>query len=218
MDETASRDALLQAMLPDVPFDGWSRAAMAAAARRLGIEEAELVRLFPRGPRDAVAWFSRWADRRMLEALERRPLAEMKVRDRIAAGLLARLELLLPHREAARRAASFLALPANAGLGLKLLYDTVSALWYAAGDTATDFNFYTKRALLAGVCAATTLYWLDDRSLAAGETEAFLRRRLDNVLALPRIGARLRRGLERLPDPVRLARRARQRQRREGGL
>ena len=108
-----------------------------------------------------------------------------------------------------RRALALLALPQHAALGPRLLYDTVDAVWYAAGDTATDFNFYSKRGLLAAVYAATTLYWLDDRSPEAADTQAFLDRRLADVMALPRLGARLRQGFDRLPNPLRLMRAAR---------
>lgn len=208
MDENARRAALIEAMLPDVPFDGWSRAA-GAAARRLGWDEADLAALFPGGERAIVAGFSGWADQRMLAGLAERNLAALKVRERIATACWTRLSLLEPHREAVRRALSLLALPQHAALGLRLLYDTVDAAWYAAGDTATDFNFYTKRGLLAAVYAATTLYWLDDRSPGAAETRAFLDRRLADVLALPRLGARLRQGLDRLPNPWRMMRAAR---------
>ena len=75
-----------------------------------------------------------------------------------------RLEILKPHKEAARRAAAFLSLPLNAALGAKLLYRTVDAMWRAAGDTSTDFNFYTKRAILAGVYASTLMRWFNDTS------------------------------------------------------
>jgi len=200
------RAALIAALLPDVPFDGWSRAAMAAAAGRAGIDAAELHALFPGGVRDAVAGFSHWADASMLEALAAKHLAAMKVRERIASAVRTRLRLLEPHREAVRRALALLALPQNAPLGLKLLYDTVDVIWYAAGDTATDFNFYTKRGLLAGVYAATTLYWLDDRSPGGEETHAFLDRRLADVMALPKLGARLRESFDWLPNPFRLVR------------
>ena len=80
----------------------------------------------------------------------------------------------------------------------------------AAGDRSTDFNFYTKRGLLAGVYAATTLYWLDDRSPGFEATQAFLDRRLADVMAIPRLGSRVREFAARLPDPflfLRLARR-----------
>ena len=211
MDEAALRDQVIEAILPDVPFDGWSGAVLTAAARRLGIDDGEIAVLFPRGGRDAVAGFSHWADRRMSDALAAMDVPAMKVRERIAAAVEARLAVLEPHREAVRRALALLALPQNLGLGAKLLYDTVDAMWYAAGDTATDFNFYTKRGLLAGVYAATTLYWLDDRSPQAEATRAFLERRLADVMAIPRAGARMRERLERLPHPLRLLRTARRR-------
>jgi ubiquinone biosynthesis protein COQ9 len=96
-----------------------------------------------------------------------------------------RLELLQPHREAVRRGIAFLALPANVALGTRLLYRTVDAIWYAAGDTATDYNFYTKRALLAGVYASTLLYWLDDASDGYADTWAFLDRRIADAMRIP---------------------------------
>ncbi|HVA15939.1 MAG TPA: COQ9 family protein [Stellaceae bacterium] len=200
------KDALLLALLPNVAFDGWTRAAMRAAADRVEIDAAGLDLLFPRGPRDAVAWFSNWADRQTIDALKRRRIATLKIRARIAAGVSTRLGVLLPYREAVRRSLTVLGSPGNLPLGAKLLYNTVDALWHAAGDRSTDFNFYTKRGLLAAVYAATTLYWLDDRSEETQATAAFLDRRLAEVLAIPR----WREGIDRL-NPVRLLRGVRNR-------
>jgi len=205
-----AKDALLAALLPDVPFDGWSARALGRAAARSGLDPAEVASLFPAGPRDVVRWFSHWADRQTLASLDPATLAQMKIRERIAVGVEARLRILAPHREAVRRALALLSEPQNVPLGARLLYDAVDAIWYAAGDTATDFNFYTKRALLAGVYAATTLYWLDDRSEGSVDTRAFLERRIDEAMRIPGLTARLRQWTTRLPDPfllVRLARR-----------
>ena len=209
MDETAQRRALSEAMLPDVAFDGWGSRSIASAAHRVGLDEAAADALFPGGARDAVAEFSHWADDRMLEVLAQQNLAAMKVRERVATAVRARLAVVAPHREAVRRALTLLALPRNLPLGLRLLYHTVDAIWHAAGDTATDFNFYTKRGLLAGVQAATTLYWLDDRSAGGEATNAFLDRRLADVMAIPKLGARLRERVDKLPNPLHLARPAR---------
>ena len=96
---------------------------------------------------------------------------------------------MLPHREAVQRSLSLFATPLNIPRGAKLLYDTVDTIWHAAGDRSTDFNFYTKRGLLAGVYAATSLYWLDDRSDDMEATKAFLDRRLAEVLAIPKLHA-----------------------------
>jgi ubiquinone biosynthesis protein COQ9 len=115
------------------------------------------------------------------------------------------LQILVPHREAVRRSLTLMALPQNLPLGATLLYEVVDTLWHAAGDSSTDFNFYTKRGLLAGVYAATTLYWLDDRSEGNAATEAFLERRLAEVQAIPR----LKSAATRLPNPLRILRAAR---------
>ena len=111
-----------------------------------------------------------------------------------------------------RRALALLALPQNMRAGRSCCsIDTVDALWYAAGDRSTDFNFYTKRGLLAGIHAATTLYWLDDRSEGGAATDAFLDRRLADVAALPRLRAEFERIVGALPNPLRLFRMARPR-------
>src|SRR5215469_15433578 len=210
-DLTELKDRLLLAVLPNVAFDGWSVAALRDGARAAKIEEAQALALFPHPGRDLVIWFSHWADREMLARVDMEAFAGMKVRERIAAAIGARLAALEPYREASRRALSFLALPFNAPLALHLLYGTVDAAWYAAGDNATDFNFYTKRALLGAVHSATLLYWLEDRSEGALDSRAFLERRIADVMALPKATERLRDTLDRLPNPLRFLRAAQRR-------
>jgi ubiquinone biosynthesis protein COQ9 len=205
-DRQARCDALLAAALPHVAFDGWGRAALAAGARDLGMDVADAERHFPGGACKLVEYFSGWADRRMEAALAEHDLAAMRLRDRIALAARLRIEALAPHREAVRRALGWLALPVNAPLGLKLLYRTVDAMWFAVGDRSVDFSFYTKRALLAGVLSATTLFWLDDASEDGAETWAFLDRRIADVMRIPRLKGRAREAASRLPDPFRILR------------
>ena len=202
----SQRAALIEAMLPEVPFDGWSRAALRAAARRIGVPSAEALALFPDGPADFAACFSRRADGHMLDRLESLPLDQLRVPERVALAVNTRLDIVEPWREAVRRALTILALPHNAPLAMRLLYETVDGIWYAAGDSATDFSFYTKRATLAAIYAATLLYWLEDRSAGSADTRAFLDRRLAGVARLGEARQRLQRALDRLPNPLRLLR------------
>jgi ubiquinone biosynthesis protein COQ9 len=202
----SQRDALIEAMLPDVPFDGWSRATLRAAARRIGMTAAEALALFSGGPAELVACFSRWADRRMLDRLESLPLDQLRAAERVALAVNIRLEIVEPWREAVRRALAVLALPQHAPLALRLLYDTVDGIWYAAGDTATDFSFYSKRATLGGIYAATVLYWLEDRSAGFADTRVFVDRRLADVARIGAARQRLQTALDRLPNPLRLLR------------
>ena len=204
IDET--RDQLRAATLAHVPFDGWTGRALRAGADDLGLDPALAANAFPGGPAELLGAFSAEIDRRMLAELEARDLKAMKHRHRIATAVRARLELLAPHREAVRRGLSFLALPKNAALGVECLYRSVDAIWHAVGDTSTDYNFYTKRLLLAGVYSATLLFWLNDESEGCSETWAFLDRRLAEVI---KIGGGLGRavgGLLDLPDRLLRAR------------
>ncbi len=179
------RRQLLASALPHVPFDGWSRSLLSQAAADTALDAATVARLFPRGAIDLLRfWFSE-TDRAMIERLERLPFSEMRVRDRITAGVRTRLEILTPHREAVRRSIATLALPQHAALGLQSVWHSVDAIWWAAGDTATDYNWYTKRLLLAGVYSATLLYWLDDTSVDNAATWMFLDRRINEALKLP---------------------------------
>lgn len=186
------KDKVLDAVLAHVPFDGWTRAAIDSAVRAGAITRDEATLAFPGGMIDMIAWHSLRADRLLVEEMERREVASLKVRERVTLGVRIRLEQNVVHREAIRRALAMLALPFNGLLASRLLYRTVDAIWYAAGDTATDFNFYTKRALLAGVYSSTLLFWLNDRSEGFSATWAFLDRRVEDVMRIEKLKSRMR--------------------------
>jgi len=116
-------------------------------------------------------------------------LPKMKVRERIAAAVLARLSVLKSDKEAARRAGATLSLPMHAALAAKLLYHSVDAMWRAVGDTSTDFNFYTKRGILAGVYGSTLLRWFNDTSENESATQDFLAARIENVMQFEKFKA-----------------------------
>ena len=109
------------------------------------------------------AWFD-WIDKAMLAAFPPERIAAMKIRERIRDLLLFRFETVAPHREALRRALAILAMPQNAPAGAGLAWRSADRIWRLAGDTATDFNHYSKRAILIGVYGSTTLVFLDDDS------------------------------------------------------
>jgi ubiquinone biosynthesis protein COQ9 len=205
-DNLQMRDALLLAMLPHVPFDGWTATALRRGAAEAGIDLAGTGEAFPRGAADMVEHFSDWSDRRMLQALEEMDLPSMRGTERVRTAVRVRLREAEPHREAVRRSLVVLAMPQNALLGAKLLYRTVDAIWHAAGDTATDWNFYSKRGLLAGVFSATVLYWLNDRSEDNAETWDFLDRRLRDVATFGKATGKLKerfKGFPRAHGPYR---------------
>ncbi len=202
------RDAVVRAALVHVPFDGWGRATLRRAAREIGQEAALADQLFPGGAVEAVEHFADLADRLMLAEMAVRDLAGLRTGARVALAVRLRLEPWNEHREAVRRALGLLALSANAPVAARSTWRTVDAIWRAAGDTATDFSFYSKRATLAAVWMPTVLYWLDDASPGAEDTWAFLERRLADIGRIPRLRAQLRRRFGWRPtlDPRRASR------------
>lgn len=130
------------------------------------------------------------ADAHMQAAAATPEFRALKVRDKVAGAILARLEWATPHREAVRRATALLALPLHLPRAPKLAWRTADAIWRAAGDTATDFNHYSKRALAAAVYTSTLLFWLNDDSAGQADTRAFLERRIANVMQIEKAKAR----------------------------
>jgi len=195
MDKTKAAQDILQKALPLVPFEGWSQQTLAMAAEQAGYKKTDVIRVFPGGAINAVEFFIAQADTEMLEALQTYHLENMKIRERIATAIRVRLEALAPHREAVRRALVLEAMPFYCHRALKSLYTTVDAIWVAAGDSSTDFNFYTKRLLLAGVYSSTLLYWLDDKSPRFEGTWAFLDRRIADVMTIEKAKQRVKRWL-----------------------
>jgi ubiquinone biosynthesis protein COQ9 len=205
------RADILAAALPNVAFDGWTTKLMREAADAAGVSHGEMRLAFPGGITDLADCFLADGDRRMEEALAARDLAGLKIRERITLGVRTRIEVDLKQREAVRRAVTLLALPISGGTGPRALYRTVDTIWRAVGDTSTDFNFYTKRAILAGVYSAVTISWFGDESEGFTETWAFLDRRIADVMQFEKAKASVQKIGRMLPDPLALLGRLRYR-------
>jgi len=193
------REAVLAAALPHAAFDGFTENMLQKAGAEAGVAKADLKRLFEDGPISLIEFYSNWADGELEKRLGAMDLKAMKIRERIAAAVKTRLAILRPHKEAARRAAAQLSLPMHAALGARLMYRTVDAMWRAAGDTSTDFNFYTKRGILAGVYGSTAMRWFNDTSADEKATEEFLTARIENVMQFEKLKAKAKEALSSFP-------------------
>ncbi|VVT00691.1 RpsU-divergently transcribed [Sphingomonas aurantiaca] len=176
------RALLAPGIAANAAFDGWGDAArdMAAQAERVDTDIAALA--FKDGPVDMIdAWFAH-IDGVMLAAVPPERLALMKIREKITVLVEARLDATSADRESLRRALAILALPQNLAKATRLGWRTVDTIWRAAGDLATDYNYYTKRTILLGVYASTITIFLDDESEGLAETRAFLGRRVNGIM------------------------------------
>src|SRR5271155_3865107 len=150
-----TEDRMLTAALDHAETLGWTSRLVAVAARDIGLTPSEAGLLLPEGPRDLAALLARRDDAAALEGLARIDPATLRIRQRVRTAGLARAQAAMEHAGATRRWMGFLALPTNAALGLRLLWASADAFWRWAGDTATDENHYTKRALLAEILLST---------------------------------------------------------------
>ena len=197
-------DELRAALAPLIPnhavFDGWSEKALGMAASELGVPESRARLCFPGGAMDMIdAWFDA-IDRAMASAYPLERISKLKIRERIRDLVLYRIEVINPHKEALRRALAIMAQPQNAMAGAKLAWRAADRMWRIAGDTATDFNHYTKRGILSALYTSTMLVYLDDESEGIVATRGFLDRRIDDVMRFEKFKANWRGGRERLPS------------------
>jgi ubiquinone biosynthesis protein COQ9 len=194
------RPRLVAAMLPDVPFDGWTALARDAAAYAQGVDRDIAAMALPDSAAMVDAYIAH-ADTLMVAAMG--DVSGLKVRDRIRLALRSRLEAASADREAVRRALAVLAQPQHAGLAARSLWRTADTMWRAAGDTATDFNHYSKRAILGAVYSASLLYWLDDDSGDHEATWAFIDRRIDGIMNFEKTKASAKKAMAWVPNPAR---------------
>ena len=178
----AIRRRLALAVGEHAVFDGWTAKAVEAAAAEIGIDAAPARLAFPKDQAGMVEAYIDGVDAAMEMHFTPERIAALKVRERIRELVWFRLQTMGPAREAVRSGLSILAMPQNAVRGLGIGWRSADLMWRLAGDTATDFNHYTKRLTLSGLYAATLLAWIDDDSDGWSETSAFLDRRIGDVM------------------------------------
>lgn len=185
-DPISQRNALLDAALAHVPFDGWSQPTFVAAAVDAGIPVAQANVLCPRGALDLAVAYHRRGD----GAIDAAALGDLRYSQKVAA--LIRMRIMASDKDIVRKGMALFSLPHHAAEGGRLIWGTADAIWTALGDSSRDVNWYTKRATLSAVYGSTVLYWLGDTSDGDQDTWDFLDRRIENVMQFEKTKARVR--------------------------
>lgn len=194
------REALAPRLASHAAFDGWNDGAVASAAMEVGVD-ADIAKLAFKG--GAMALIEAWigaVDAEMARRLPPEKLNAMKIRDRITALVATRLEIAAPDREGQRRALAIMAMPQNITAATRIGWRSADRMWRLAGDTASDFNHYTKRMTLSAVYASTLAVFVNDESASFAETRAFLDRRIDNVMQFEKVKAQAKSRQDMLPS------------------
>lgn len=203
------RAALAPIIARNAAFDGWSKAAVEMAASQAGVDPVIAALAFDGGAMAMIdAWFAH-IDTEMIAACPSETLDAMKIRQKITSLVEARLAAMEADRESLRRALSILAMPQNMARAAQLGWRAADHMWRAAGDTSVDYNYYTKRSILAGIYAASLLVFVNDESDNHAETSAFLARRIEGIMRFEKTKARFTRNAERRPSLARFVGRLR---------
>ncbi len=197
-----ARKAILDAALKHVPFEGWTSKSLRLAVRDTDLPEGAEELYFPGGPLELMRFWSDISDAKVAAHLASLDLSAMKIRDKVTAGVLARLEAVGQHEEAARRALSRLSLPGGAAQGAAQLWASADTIWRAIGDTSTDGNFYSKRMILSGVIGSSLISWLGDDDMDKAAARAFLDARIQNVMQFEKAKWDFKKRTAGLPNPA----------------
>lgn len=194
------RTALAPIIARNAGFDGWSDVTVHAAADEAGVDR-DIAKLAFKD--NAIGMIDAWIDSIDMELAHRLPaekLAAMKIRDRITALLATRLEIMAPDRESLRRGMAIMAMPQNLVRSAKIGWRSADRMWRLAGDSASDFNHYTKRMTLSAVYASTLSVFVNDDSDNFADARAFLDRRIDNVMQFEKVKFQAKQRQEYVPS------------------
>jgi len=197
-----AKTAILDAALKLAPFDGWNTSMLARAAEKAGLPKGAEALYFPDGVLELIGYWSAQMDASAQSKITALDLANMKIRNRVTAGVLARLEAIDGHDEAARRAGSRLALPDAIAQGTALIWASADMIWCAIGDTSTDVNFYSKRATLSAVIGSTLPVWLSTDEDDHAKGRAFLDARIANVMQFEKFKWDMKTRTKDWPNPA----------------
>lgn len=186
------RDKILEHWLPYAAQHGWRWADAAAVSKAAGYQDAMAHAVFVGGIADVAAHFSDWVDRAMLQRLEKLPIESLRTRDRIKAAVLARFQVMNSHKDVLKASMAFWSVPVRLMQGQHILWRSADRIWAWAGDVSQDYNRYTKRGLLASIIMASSLVWIDDLSEGHVVTQAFLDRRIENIMEVGKIAGSMR--------------------------
>lgn len=195
MTTQAIRDAITQKALELAVFDGWTTSMLDKATVQAGYEDAlTWKRVFPQGVDDVLEHFRSQVDAEMEQLCDKQAeqIAAMRVREKIAFLVMQRLVLQEPHKEALKRAFGQAMIPTHTLDALTRLWHTADSIWKLAGDTSVDFNYYSKRIMLSKVYLSTLMQWFHDTSDGYTDTQAFLARRIDNVMQIEKWKAKVK--------------------------
>ena len=179
-------------------FNGWNDNIFKKIVKERKYKEEEMRALFPKGYRSILELYLSNVDQEMTEACKKIDFIRMRTHERVGEIILMRLKIYEKDKNLVKQTFFTLMLPHHTKIATSSLYHTVDQIWYLAGDHSTNFNFYTKRAILAGLYSSTVLYWMNGNHTLE-QTKKFINNQLKKVSRIPKATERIRSAIDIVP-------------------
>lgn len=173
-----------------VIYNGWNDQITELIANEKKYKISKIIGLFPEGYKSILELYLYNADNEMVKKCNNINLIRMRTPERIKKIILLRLKINEKEKKLIKKTLFALMLPQHSKIATSSLYNTINQIWYLAGDNSTDFNFYTKRIILASVYCRTVFYWLGSNKNLY-KTEKYLDKQLKKVIKIPNIKEKL---------------------------
>ena len=179
------RNQILKKAKPLIAERGWNENLFENIAKKSEYNFDELNALFPGGYLDLLNIFLDSLNDRMTRESKKIDLFRIKTHLRIREIFIVRLKIMLKEKKIISKTFIHLLLPQNYKFALKNLYKTTDQIWYLAGDNSTDFNYYSKRAILGSIYTSTIMHFINNESIE--DTIRFLDLQLKQVSKIPKL-------------------------------
>ena len=197
-----ARRAILDGALRLAAFEGWTDKTLREATAKAQLPKGAEALYFPDGVLELISFWGEELNHKVDQDLSCLDLSQMKIRDKVTAGVVARMEALSGHEAAAKRAVARLALPDALGQGPAQIWAAADTIWRAIGDSSTDANYYSKRTILSAVISSSLVAWVADTSADKADGRAFIEARIANVMQFEKAKWALKKRTENLPNPA----------------
>jgi len=169
---------------------GLNKNSLENISKRYGLNINEIELLFPEGNIDLIKFTFEQLNKELEEYCKKIDLIRLPVHKRIKKVLLSKISLMNKNKLFYRSIFLNLLIPKKNFSLSNQLYNSVDQIWFIAGDSSTDFNFYTKRLILSGIYSRVILFFFNNNNQE--ELENILDESLKRVSKIPEIKSKLK--------------------------
>ena len=184
------RQVLLRFAKEFVSEKGLTKKCLKNISKKYGLNTDETDLLFPQGNIDLIKFALEQLNNDLEVYCKQIDLIRLPIHKRIRKVLLSKISLMNKDKLFYRSIFLNLLIPKKNFSLSSQLYNSVDQLWFIAGDSSTDFNFYTKRLILSVIYSRVMLFFFNNNNQE--ELEKILDESLKRVSKIPEIKSKLK--------------------------